>query len=54
VDDHRHAIAGEVNVELPGIRPGVPGALGGDEGVLGSMKGIAAVGDDQGSPGSTA
>ena len=48
VDHDRHVIAGHVDIELPGIGAGFPAQASGFEGVLGRMRGVAPMSDDQG------
>ena len=46
VEDDRDTIAGQLNVELPGVGTGLPGEASGFECVLGSVKRIAPMRDD--------
>jgi hypothetical protein len=47
VDHHHVAVTRELNVELDEPRPDLERALEGDEGVLGAMRGVTAMGDDE-------
>jgi hypothetical protein len=47
VDDHDVAVSGELDVELDERRPQLEGTLEGGEGVLGAVRGVPAMGDDQ-------
>jgi hypothetical protein len=47
VDDHYVAVARELDVELDERRPHLERALERREGVLGAMRGITAMGDDE-------
>ena len=48
MEDDRDPVAGELNVELPGIRPRVTGEIGRFECVLGGVKRITPMGHDHG------
>src|SRR5262249_29976949 len=49
VQDHRHAVAGHLHVELPGIGAGLPAQARGFEGILRRVERITPMSDNQGS-----